>query len=297
MFGFLKRIFPKKGENLDDLDDMYYEEQENSEDEDVPKLQNVEQPEGNKIAGILPDLWAKLRHKSESKDDSAELEPVLSFRESEEEPESSRDSHGILERINNLEGAPKVAFLGVVTLLVGVMAYSGIKLFKGDSKPRRTERPPAIERQAQVQTETKNDASKDNPMQVASATPEGTGLDNPFLEGLAPEADNDGTTKEEKSRSSEIPDSARALPSIPSVPYPVIPEGMAAMPGPAPEAPPANSNVVQGVITGSNESENLAIMGDGRVVSVGETFNDGRIAFIGGDGITFEDGSQIKMKP
>ena len=59
---------------------------------------------------------------------------------------------------------------------------------------------------------------------------------------------------------------------------------------------PGNSGEVQGVITGSNPTDNIAIMGDGRVVTVGETFNDGRIAYIGGDGITFEDGSKLNFK-
>ena len=35
-------------------------------------------------------------------------------------------------------------------------------------------------------------------------------------------------------------------------------------------------------------------MSDGSVVSAGESYQDGRIAYIGGDGIHFDDGSSIK---
>ena len=38
----------------------------------------------------------------------------------------------------------------------------------------------------------------------------------------------------------------------------------------------------------------MAIMSDGSVVYEGETYQDGRIAYIGGDGITFDDGSSLK---
>lgn len=90
-----------------------------------------------------------------------------------------------------------------------------------------------------------------------------------------------------------------------SVPLPVIP-GRGSVPIPssnipssAPSssapAPQGSSASVQGVLTG-DDGENMAIMSDGRVVQEGDTYQDGRIAYIGGDGITFEDGHSISYK-
>ena len=71
------------------------------------------------------------------------------------------------------------------------------------------------------------------------------------------------------------------------------------MPSPAPSssapASQGGSASVQGVLTG-DDGENMAIMSDGRVVQEGDTYQDGRIAYIGGDGITFEDGHSISYK-
>lgn len=114
--------------------------------------------------------------------------------------------------------------------------------------------------------------------------------------------------------SSAAPVPARSLPSIPSAEYPRYSENPrpslpaipsmgslpavpnANIPGEEPqEAPAARPNEVQGVITGA-DGQNMAIMGDGTIVSEGETYNDGRIAYIGGDGITFNDGSTLDYK-
>jgi hypothetical protein len=52
---------------------------------------------------------------------------------------------------------------------------------------------------------------------------------------------------------------------------------------------------VKGVLTTENGS-NIAIMSDGSVLEAGDTYNDGRIAYIGGDGIMFADGKKIEYK-
>jgi len=52
---------------------------------------------------------------------------------------------------------------------------------------------------------------------------------------------------------------------------------------------------VQGVFTGKN-GNNMAIMNDGKVVATGDTYQDGRIAYIGGDGIQFDDGHTVSYK-
>ena len=298
MLGFLKKLFPKKGDDWEDLDDMYKEDQamEQDFDDDVPRLSDEgDELENSKFGGILPGLLRKFKKKSA--DDDYEPAPTdSSYLDDEyaetEDSDVSDSSDGLLNKINNLEGAPKFAFLGVVTILVAVAVYSGMKLFNGGSSKKGSlpQRPP-VEQQA---TEKTAPASQNNPMQVATAQ-SGPGMENPFKDGVAFDNPNaSGLTQSP----GQIPASARALPQIPYVPRPNIPAGMT-VPSPTPTTPqaPAASNVVQGVITGNNEKENVAIMGDGKVVSVGETYNDGRIAYIGGDGITFEDGRQIKIKP
>ena len=60
------------------------------------------------------------------------------------------------------------------------------------------------------------------------------------------------------------------------------------------ESKPDNNNV-RGIIT-ANNGKNIAIMSDGEVLSEGEKYLDGRIAYIGGDGIEMDNGKKIKLK-
>ena len=57
----------------------------------------------------------------------------------------------------------------------------------------------------------------------------------------------------------------------------------------------ATEGNVQGVITTDN-GKNIAIMSNGEVLSEGERYLDGRIAYIGGDGIEMDNGRKIKLK-
>lgn len=77
-------------------------------------------------------------------------------------------------------------------------------------------------------------------------------------------------------------------PPQPSMPVPV------GKPNVSPQ-PPASPVTVQGIGTGDN-GNNIAILSDGRVVSEGDTYNDGRISYIGGDGITFDNGNKLQYK-
>lgn len=103
------------------------------------------------------------------------------------------------------------------------------------------------------------------------------------------------------SSSSSIPAiRSTPLPNLPVIPQAQAPSNPSASPMPLPpNAPnaqtpkPSQQASVQGVVTGE-DGENMAIMSDGTVVSEGETYQDGRIAYIGGDGITFDDGSSLK---
>lgn len=92
-----------------------------------------------------------------------------------------------------------------------------------------------------------------------------------------------------------------AMPHAANIPLPVIPgrsPGRTELPAnnhPAsPRQTPQGKIEVQGIAMGDNG--NVAIMSDGRVVSEGDTYNDNRIAYIGGDGITFENGTRIKYE-
>lgn len=69
----------------------------------------------------------------------------------------------------------------------------------------------------------------------------------------------------------------------------------APVPAPVPAPAPAQSTTVQGVLTGE-DGNNMAIMSDGRVVSQGDVYGDGKIAFIGGDGIQFDNGETMSYK-
>lgn len=52
---------------------------------------------------------------------------------------------------------------------------------------------------------------------------------------------------------------------------------------------------VQGILINPN-GDNMAIMGDGTVVTEGQTFKDNRISYIGDDGVTFADGTFMEYK-
>lgn len=84
--------------------------------------------------------------------------------------------------------------------------------------------------------------------------------------------------------------STPALPPIPSI----APSSITTLPS-SDSKPLQNSSpavTVQGVFTGS-DGNNMAILSDGSVVSEGESYQDGRIAYIGGDGIKFDDGKTM----
>ena len=52
---------------------------------------------------------------------------------------------------------------------------------------------------------------------------------------------------------------------------------------------------VQGIIT-TDGGKNIAIMSNGEVLTEGERYLDGRIAYIGGDGVEMDNGKKIKLK-
>ena len=81
-------------------------------------------------------------------------------------------------------------------------------------------------------------------------------------------------------------------PNLPSIPTPgeiKVPErvpGVAAV---------SKAPAVQGILS-SGDGSSMAIMSDGSILQEGDTYRDGRIAWIGGDGIRFDDGTSISYK-
>ena len=94
---------------------------------------------------------------------------------------------------------------------------------------------------------------------------------------------------------------ANNLPPVPVIPQMPRSNTQMSMPMPQvqaalPQSPakPRDNASIQGIIT-SADGDNMAIMGDGTVVSAGESYNDNRISYIGGDGIHFANGSSIRF--
>lgn len=84
------------------------------------------------------------------------------------------------------------------------------------------------------------------------------------------------------------------LPAIPGAGSIPLPAGQ--MPGSSPSpAVPRENITVQGVLVGG-DGGSMAIMSDGSLLTEGDTYRDGRITYIGGDGIRFDDGSSMDYK-
>lgn len=98
------------------------------------------------------------------------------------------------------------------------------------------------------------------------------------------------------------PGTVPAMPRSTNIPLPAIPNhsmqaGIPQVSNPSSNQPPVSSDriAVQGIAMGDNGS-NIAIMSDGRVVSEGDVYRDNRIAYIGGDGITFDNGTKVRYE-
>lgn len=120
---------------------------------------------------------------------------------------------------------------------------------------------------------------------------------NPFIEvrAIQPEGEPSAVTVQPTNKVSYAANTS--LPAIPNnYPRPRVPmPGQTGVMPQTPAAPSGGQVTVQGILTGE-DGNNMAIMSDGSVVGEGETFQDGRIAYIGGDGITFENGNRLEYK-
>lgn len=178
-------------------------------------------------------------------------------------------------------------------ILLGVIGVCGLLTLKGVAGNMLAENnspPPTLPAQ---KTETSASAPQTEPMkaimpkQAAAGQVEALSLKNPFIDpSLLPKQSRGGTQASLPS----IPQTAPA--PVGDVPVPRVPHQPVHPPGETASKP---SLGVQGVLTGGKNG-NMAIMSDGTVVSEGDTYQDQRIAYIGGDGITFDNGHHLDYK-
>lgn len=118
---------------------------------------------------------------------------------------------------------------------------------------------------------------------------------NPFIEMKNLNTKENKNQAPADNRMPVIPSGFQGNISIPGKPINIPP--MQQIPPNTPQLPKAQSNnsKIQGITEGANGT-NMAIMSDGSIVSEGDSFQDGRIAYIGGNGITFEDGHTLKYE-
>lgn len=197
-------------------------------------------------------------------------------------------------------GKQKAVALGKVLmlfLLMGVFGFLGYKMF-GDSGNETA----AVE---QIQEENlegteyvlNQDILKVNPfVKLANFTPmDGNGNPIPNSDASVPSSPAGVRTLPaipSVSVPANVPQVAsRALPSIPSnAPLPQVPSAPSSVPS---SAPASSAVTVQGILQ-SDDGSNMAILSDGSIVSEGDSYQDGRIAYIGGDGIQFDNGNTMK---
>lgn len=125
---------------------------------------------------------------------------------------------------------------------------------------------------------------------------------NPFIELKEFDASQNNIADMAAAHNKETQGTIPAMPRSTNIPLPAIPNhpmqaGIPQVSNPSSNQPTASSDriAVQGIAMGENGS-NIAIMSDGRVVSEGDVYRDNRIAYIGGDGITFDNGTKVRYE-
>ena len=198
----------------------------------------------------------------------------------------------------------KYIFNATCLILTFVLLTSSLGDIWGDTSP--LERDSAnntdvsatkvIQHQEKTHTEQKSQGTANSLLIDASANILfGDDSSNPFVEigDLIVDVKNPEQpvmTARTQAVSANLP--AIPRPNIPVIPTPnpsgfSIPSKASAKPTPPPG--------VQGILT-SDDGSSMAIMSDGSIVSEGDVYHDGRIAWIGGEGIHFDNGTSILYK-
>lgn len=202
----------------------------------------------------------------------------------------------------------KQAIIAIVLLPITIIVFA-IAIIRDD--PDDSPSPPKTEQTVKSNNQKNKkvvENKKDGEQDTAKANTSAFALSfgkleiasvNPFIEisnlvkekKEADKANNPTTTR----TPAPVPAITRNRSSAPrSVPLPAIPARNSNVSANAPQQTPSVATV-QGVLTGE-DGHNMAIMSDGKVVSEGDIYGDGRIAFIGGDGIQFDNGQTMKYK-
>ena len=230
----------------------------------------------------------------------------------EEPAEKKRKAQVILDKFNSLATPVQIGIMALpVIVIIGLVVIGNM-----DSSSKSTVAQPQDQMAAESmnpQGNNKNRAANNpaggQPAAGPGATPMGALAINPFVDigQLGQLGQQTGQTKGQlpmiqvpaisQGNGNSIM-ASRNLPAIPAIPRPDLPQIQAPKmpPGGSPSGASSNSKptTVQGIMTGA-DGENMAILSDGSVVTAGESFNDNRIAWIGGDGVKFDDGSSLQM--
>lgn len=281
-FDAVRTVMHKK-DSLPDVEGIYEEEAVSMEDEQEP-------PKKRRIK--LPSV--KFRP-------SSLLERFSSSRNKDKKPARRKESEDGNKHTKVHKGRI------IALLVIGVIGMAGgffyMNYLDNQEAAQRAERnaKPKVNASA-VETDSYPDSFNVNPFVELNAVPGAVNGKVAVSPSIVP-----ATPAVTSSTSSA---SYRVLPTIPSyTPRPDLPtfSPPARSPGGestiipavpaesvAPAAPAAPASI-SGVMTGGNG--NVAVMSDGSIVSEGETYDNKRIAYIGGDGIQFDDGSSIQYRP
>ncbi|MBP2629488.1 MAG: hypothetical protein H6Q70_116 [Firmicutes bacterium] len=182
-----------------------------------------------------------------------------------------------------------------ISLCVFIISYVYIT-FIAPTPPVPVQKPSVAQSQSKKvvssMNNTDNDISKINPFIELSEIKAGNSVQGNSNPAPVVASGNAGLP--------QIPGSF-TRPNIGSVQLPLISSNNMVASGfptlPASTAPQSvqQQSQIKGVLTGSN-GNNIAIMADGKIISEGDTYQDGRIEQIGGDGIAFTDGHTISYK-
>ena len=198
----------------------------------------------------------------------------------------------------------KERYIALAVLLPATVLMFLYGIFTNASEPDE----PAQKKAAVVAQQAAEDIPPTQTIQPEAATIQKGGAlaQNPFVESSKLAMMDMGNF------STEMPSSYMPMRSLPSIssspsytPRPSVPSALPSIPHanpPTPSVPrPASPQsqgtepTVSGVLTGE-DGNNMAIMSDGKVVSAGDNYNGNRIAYIGGDGIKFDNGHSIGYK-
>ena len=260
------------------------------------------------LTQILELLKKPFHKKSEEFIDYDEDEPYENMQPEPFEPEQLPEqqeapvddsNQGVMQSIDDLPNKKRLLIMGTVTIVLAVGLILGIRMTRNK----------AVKPSQPVQSTAEADIAKNSGKSAAGAQPTlgGPVMVNPFVEAngintktvaqslpSVPGNGSSGPSRAQYSGNSSLPSipSYNPRPSLPQIPMPASsPSGSTSSTTVVSSAAPAT---IQGIVTGE-DGNNMAIMSDGSVVSKGESFKDGRVAYIGGDGIQFENGTTMNF--